>query len=115
MAYRPEISAKVYREMAWRASLILEEGGTVVANAVFDRKPDRELIENAPRAAVVPFQSIGLDADPKLLRQRVSTRHSGPSDATVDVLSRQLQCKAEVPDWCRVDTDVPLARFRQTC
>ncbi len=107
-AYGPEISAKVYREMAARASLILKEGGTVVANAVFDRKPDRELIENAARAAAVPFQGIWLDADPKLLQQRVSARHSGPSDATVDVLSRQLQRKAEAPDWCSIDTDAPL-------
>lgn len=108
-AYGPEISAKVYREMASRAGFVLKGGGTVVANAVFDRKPDRELIENAARDAAASFQGIWLDADPKLLRQRVSARRSGPSDATVDVLSRQLQCKAEAPDWRKVDADSSLS------
>src|SRR5690606_6065480 len=29
-AYRPEVSERVYREMAWRANLVLAEGGSVV-------------------------------------------------------------------------------------
>ena len=55
-AYRPEVSAKVYREMAWRASLILSEGGSVVADAVFDNAGNRELIEKAAREASVIFR-----------------------------------------------------------
>ena len=58
-AYRPEVSAKVYREMAWRAALILAEGGSVVADAVFDNAGNRELIEKAAREASVPFAGSG--------------------------------------------------------
>lgn len=34
IAYRLEVSERVHREMAWRAGLILAEGGSVVADAV---------------------------------------------------------------------------------
>nr|WP_280821852.1 bifunctional aminoglycoside phosphotransferase/ATP-binding protein [Mesorhizobium soli] len=104
-AYRPEVSAKVYGEMARRTSLILKEGGTVVADAVFDHKPDRDLIEKAARDAASPFLGVWLHADPLLLWQRVAARQGGPSDATVDVLSRQLQRRAEEPGWHRIDVE----------
>jgi predicted kinase len=101
-AYRPEVSQNVYREMAWRAGLILAQGGAVVADAVFDRKSNRDLIEKAAREVNARFTSIWLDADPATLWRRVAARQGGPSDATVDVLSRQLERKAEGMDWERI-------------
>jgi predicted kinase len=92
-AYRPEVSANVYREMAWRASLILAEGGSVVADAVFDNAANRKLIETAARDAGVPFAGVWLETDPSVLWQRVSARRHGVSDATVDILSRQLSAR----------------------
>jgi uncharacterized protein len=70
-AYRPEVSANVYREMAWRASLILAEGGSVVADAVFDNAANRKLIETAARDAGVPFAGVWLETDPSVLWQQV--------------------------------------------
>ncbi|TIW41870.1 MAG: aminoglycoside phosphotransferase, partial [Mesorhizobium sp.] len=87
-AYRPEFSERVYREMAWRAGLILSEGGSVVADAVFDRPADRDRIEKAASSRGVAFAGFWLEADPLLLWRRISERRGGPSDATVDVLSR---------------------------
>ncbi|MGO6993922.1 hypothetical protein ACCT11_35645, partial [Rhizobium johnstonii] len=40
-AYRPEVSAKVYQEMVWLARLILAEGGSAVADAVFVKPVNR--------------------------------------------------------------------------
>lgn len=103
-AYRPEISEKVYGEMAWRAGFILSEGGSVIADAVFDRPTDRERIEKAAaRDCGLPFAGFWLEADPVILWQRVGERRGGPSDATVDVLSRQLQRNATQLAWRRVD------------
>ncbi len=102
-AYTPETSERVYAEMAWRAGLILSEGGTVVADAVFDRLPDRERIAEVAQARAVPFGGVWLDADPALLWERVRDRTGGPSDATVDVLSRQLARKVACDDWERLD------------
>ena len=106
-AYRPEVSQKVYREMAWRAVLILAQGGAVVADAVFDRKPNRDLIEKAATEAAAPFLGVWLDANPTVLCQRVAARQGGPSDATVDVLSRQLERKAEGTGWREIETSGP--------
>ncbi|MCO5162644.1 MAG: AAA family ATPase [Mesorhizobium sp.] len=102
-AYRPEVSERVYAEVAWRAGLILAEGGSVVADAVFDRPADRSRIMRSALDRGVPFQGIWLEADPDLLWQRVAGRSGGASDATVDILSRQLQRNAGNIDWHRLD------------
>ncbi|ESY75304.1 aminoglycoside phosphotransferase [Mesorhizobium sp. LNHC252B00] len=104
-AYRPEVSDRVYREMAWRAGLILAEGGSVVADAVFDRLADRELIEKAARDRGVAVAGFWLEADPLVLWQRVSERKGGPSDATIDILSRQLRRNGTQSTWRKVGAD----------
>ncbi len=104
-AYRPAVSERVYREMAWRAELILAEGGSVVADAVFDRSADRDRIEKTARNVGVAFASFWLEANPHVLWQRVSERKGGPSDATIDILSQQLLRSSDQTSWRRVDAD----------
>ena len=106
-AYRPAVSERVYREMTWRAGVVLAGGGSVVADAVFDNRSNRDLIEKAACDFGVSFTGVWLDADPDLLRRRVSGRTEGPSDATVDVLSRQLQRPIGEVDWTHIDADRP--------
>ncbi|MER9371126.1 AAA family ATPase [Mesorhizobium sp. M0491] len=108
-AYRPEVSEQVYREMAWRAGLILAEGGSVVADAVFDRPADRDRIEKAASDRGVAVAGFWLEADPLVLWQRVRERKSGPSDATIDILSRQLQRNATQSTWRKINADRKLA------
>lgn len=108
-AYRPEVSDRVYHEMACRAGLILSEGGSVVADAVFDRPADRERIEKAARSRAIRFSGFWLEADPLVLWQRVSDRKGGPSDATIDILSRQLQRNATQSSWQKINADRKLA------
>ena len=91
--------------MGWRAGLILSEGGSVVADAVFDRLRDRERIEKEARSRELPFLGIWLVVDPAVLWDRVAARRDGPSDATVDVLSRQLQRHIDGITWHRIDAD----------
>ncbi len=102
-AYRPEISETVYREMAARTGRILAEGGCVVADAVFDLGPNRSRIAAEAASRGIPFQGVWLEADPSVLRRRVSERRGGPSDATVEVLSRQLQGGIDGMEWRRMD------------
>lgn len=106
-AYRPQVSQRVYREMAWRAGLVLAEGGAVVADAVFDRPDERARIERVATERGLPFLGIWLDAAPDVLWQRVDRRvamdDGGPSDATVDILSRQLERDAGAVGWRRLD------------
>ncbi|SMH51760.1 AAA family ATPase [Mesorhizobium australicum] len=110
-AYRPEVSDRVYREMAWRAGLILSEGGSVVADAVFERPNDRARIKQVADERDVPFDGIWLEAPADVLWQRVGQRSGGPSDATVDVLSRQLQRDAGEIGWRRLDAARQPARI----
>ncbi|TPN51452.1 bifunctional aminoglycoside phosphotransferase/ATP-binding protein [Mesorhizobium sp. B1-1-7] len=118
-AYRPEVSERVYNEMAWRAGLILSEGGSVVADAVFDRPADRARIEKAARDRGIPFSGFWLEADPLVLWQRVSERKGGPSDATGDILSRQLQRNVSQATWRKTESDRKLvdivAELRRCC
>lgn len=110
-AYLPEVSERVYAEMAWRAGLILSQGGSVVADAVFDRPSDRQRIERCATERHLPFVGFWLEADPDLLWQRVSERKGGPSDATIDVLSRQLRRNGASVGWAKLDAARAPARI----
>jgi aminoglycoside phosphotransferase family enzyme/predicted kinase len=104
-AYRPAVSERVYREIAWRAELILAEGGCVVADAVFDNPSERDRIEHVGRDRTIPFFGFWLATDPTILWHRITERKGGPSDATVDILSRQLQRDTGSLTWRKVRAD----------
>lgn len=108
-AYAPEISARVYRILAERAEAMLRAGGSVVVDAVFDRPGNRALVEAAARAVGAPFHGFWLEADAARLRDRVTGRVGGPSDATAAVLERQLARDLGEMAWTRVDAGRPLA------
>jgi predicted kinase len=63
--------------MGRQAGLTLAGGGSVIANAVFDRAADRERIEHVARRSALPFQGFWLEAAPDLLRKRVEQRKQG--------------------------------------
>ncbi len=90
-AYKPEVSAQVYGLMREKAAHILSNRGTVIVNAVFDRADDRAAIERIARDLGASFTGIWLETDPETLRRRIMARPQGASDATVDVLEKQLQ------------------------
>ncbi|WOS66830.1 bifunctional aminoglycoside phosphotransferase/ATP-binding protein [Sinorhizobium fredii] len=106
-AYRPEVSEWVYGEMARRTFAVLSAGGSVVAEAVFDNVAKRERIEAVACKAHVPYAAVWLDAHPSVLRRRVAGRTAGPSDAGLEVLSRQLDYDLSDIDWHRMDADRP--------
>jgi len=108
-AYAPEVSRKVYAEMVSRAGLVLRSGGAVVADAVFDRSEDRDAISDVAREPDLPFRGFWLAAGAAVLRERVAARRGGPSDATLDVLERQLQKNAGAADWLQLDAARPVA------
>ena len=46
---------------------------------------------------------FGSDTDPSILWQRVSARRESVSDATIDILARQLQRKVGDVGWVKLD------------
>ncbi|NLS07911.1 AAA family ATPase [Rhizobium sp. P32RR-XVIII] len=103
-AYHPDVSIKVYREMARHGGLILSKGGSVVADAVFDDPGNRRLMETVAAETNARFQGIWLEAHPKVLWQRVHDRVGGPSDATTGVLTGQLARNSTEVTWRHLDT-----------
>ncbi len=79
-----------------------------MADAVHDRAERRAAIEQAARDAGVSFAGIWLDAPSDVLRARVAARPSGQSDATPDVLEKQLAKGAGELTWQVVDTMRPV-------
>ncbi|TCO74147.1 AAA family ATPase [Rhodovulum euryhalinum] len=99
-AYRPEVSDRVYSQLATRARTIAAAGASVVVAAVFDR-PDRRA-ELGRALADHAFSGVWLSAEPETLRARVRTRPRGASDATLDVLEAQLCTDPGPIRWPRV-------------
>lgn len=110
-AYRPGVSERVYRQIAWRVELILAEGGCAVADAVFDNANDQGRIERVAAERLVPFAGFRLVADPSVLWRRVSERKDGPSDATVDILAKQLQRSGGPSGWRGIEADRDVAEI----
>lgn len=102
-AYTADVSQRVYGELAQRSARLAADGATVVAHAVFAGPGQRRAIEEAARRAAVPFLGIWLETDASTLRQRIAGRRGGPSDATVEVLERQLCRDIGEVGWRRVD------------
>jgi aminoglycoside phosphotransferase family enzyme/predicted kinase len=102
-AYRPEISEQVYRELARRAGNIIDDGGTVVADAVFDKPANREMVESVAHIHKATFAGIWLETQPDVLRQRVASRKAGQSDADLAVLNLQLAKRPEAITWEKLD------------
>ncbi|HSO46478.1 MAG TPA: AAA family ATPase [Rhizobiaceae bacterium] len=107
-AYRPEVSRRVYTEITQRSVAIAAAGGTVLADAVFDRNEDRDAIEQAALDAGVPFAGFWLDAPAQVLRQRVAARKGGPSDAGLEVLERQLSRFSGEVSWRKINAALAL-------
>lgn len=106
-AYRPEVSAAVYAALDGRARTILQGGGVAVVDAVFDRAEDREAIAAVAAGLGVPFAGFWLNAPADVLKARVLARCQGDSDATAEVLEKQLARDPGPMDWTRLNAASP--------
>jgi aminoglycoside phosphotransferase family enzyme/predicted kinase len=102
-AYRPEVTAVVYRELCEPAAIALEAGYAAVIDAVALREDERRDFAALAQAAGVPFAGLWLDAPAATMRQRIGARRADASDASVDVLDGQLQADPGALDWQRID------------
>lgn len=101
--YTTEVTSRVYREMAERASVALAAGHSVIADAVYANPEHRRAIAAAAGQAEVPFMGLWIDAPQELLAERLRQRLGDASDATADVLDHQLRAGVGAVDWCRLD------------
>lgn len=101
--YTVVASARVYDRLMHRAELALRAGHSVVVDAVFARQDERERVSAIAAACGAPFSGVWLVADAAKMKERVAARRGDASDATVEVVERQLQGETGPIDWIVID------------
>jgi hypothetical protein len=105
-AYDREMAEQVYGCMLARAGVLLRAGRTVVCDAVYGRRSDRQAIERIATDLGVPFHGFWLEAPEAVLEARVTARIGDASDADVAVVRRQRELvDATAITWRRVRAD----------
>ncbi|MGO4174780.1 AAA family ATPase [Bosea sp. TAF32] len=100
--YSADVSARTYAAMMQVAEATLAQGHAAVADAVFDRRVDRERIGEVARHAGMPFCGLWLQAPQETLVRRVSARCGDPSDATPGVVIDQIARHGAATEWTRI-------------
>ena len=106
--YTADVTQRVYATMTERAATVVRGGYAAIADAVFARPADRDLIEQAAAAAGVPFVGIWLDAPRDVLVERAALRQGDASDADAAVIQRQLEADTGWILWHRLDAAAAL-------
>ncbi len=104
-AYSDRSSRATYDRVTARAAATLAAGHSVVVDGVFSAQSERLAIADIARHARVSFQGLWLDAAPDAMKARVSQRKGDASDATTDVVERQLAHAPRVTDWTHVNAN----------
>jgi aminoglycoside phosphotransferase family enzyme/predicted kinase len=98
-AYQPEASASVFAALTTLATEALAAGHSVVADAVFQRAPERDALASLGHG----FSGLWLEAPLEFLRARIAARHGDASDATPEVLAATAARDAGEIRWTRLD------------
>ena len=102
-AYAPQNAGEVYGVMLERAEHALRAGHAVVLDAVFAREAERNGAERLAKQLRLGFKGYWLEASPSVLKARVSARQGDASDATAEVVGKQLHYDLGPIAWTRVD------------
>lgn len=91
--YGPAAGALTYGSLRERACSLLQAGWTVLVDAAFLRRHERDAFAALARELACPFAILALEAPVAVLRQRIAARQAtgtDPSEATLAVLEQQL-------------------------
>ncbi len=89
--YTQEAGQKTYQHLAGLAKIIIEAGFSVIVDAACLKSAQRELFRQLANGCGVRFVIIAVQASEQTLRQRVGERQNDASEATLEILQRQLQ------------------------
>ncbi len=116
-AYTAEVTTQVYGDLCTRAAAALRAGYSAVIDAVALREEERHSFAAVAAAAGVPFTGLWLDAPAETMRARIAGRRGDASDASVEILDRQLGHNPGALDWIGIDAsgdlDATLAAARR--
>ena len=92
--YGVQASRQTYASLRDRAQALLQQGWTVLVDAAFLRRDEREAFAELARAQACPFGILAPQAPLEVLRERIQARQAqggDPSEATREVLEHQRQ------------------------
>ena len=98
-SYTAESANAVYERVFTRAQAGLAAGHSVVVDAVFSTQAERCRIAEIARHAGASFDGLWLEASPDVLKSRVAQRVGDASDATPQVVERQLRQTHRPLEW----------------
>ncbi|MGX6648807.1 bifunctional aminoglycoside phosphotransferase/ATP-binding protein [Maricaulaceae bacterium MS644] len=102
-SYTRQAASAVYERQRAKARAALEAGAPVILDAVHLNPEDRDAVVELARLTANPFIGIWLDADRKILRDRVAARTNDPSDADIAVVDKQTAWDPGEITWPRLD------------
>jgi predicted kinase len=102
-AYQPDINDKVYAMMTDLSARILSTGHAAIVDAVHGKPQERDRIEEVAARRGIRFDGLWLEAPPAVLEERIAARRGDASDATIDVLRRQLDFIQRPANWDSID------------
>lgn len=112
-AYSATVTAQVYAALEARAAALLAAGHSVIVDAVSASPQERAAIAEVARRAGASFAGFWLEAPTATLLARIGSRGKDASDATADILRRQLGYDLGAIDWSRVDAGGPTEQVAQ--
>jgi aminoglycoside phosphotransferase family enzyme/predicted kinase len=115
--YIEEVTALVYGELCKGAAMALRAGHAAIIDAVALRPKERQAFAAVAAECGVPFTGLWLDAPAETMQARVDARRGDASDATAEVLAKQLSDDPGPLEWTRIDAggdpDATLAAARK--
>jgi aminoglycoside phosphotransferase family enzyme/predicted kinase len=102
-SYTRQASFDVYAACLARAERALAAGHSVVFDAVFADESERAAAAELARRRQAQFAGIWLEAPTEVLNARIAARRGDASDATAEVVAKQLGYDLGHLDWLRVE------------
>ncbi|CCG41213.1 conserved hypothetical protein [Magnetospirillum molischianum DSM 120] len=103
-SYNEAVTDRTYRTMVETCAHLLAAGVPVIADAVFAKPEQRATIEAIATTVALPFTGFWLEVAPEIAAARIVQRRPDVSDATPEVLSRQLTYSTGPIAWARIDS-----------
>jgi hypothetical protein len=92
--YAPNDNARTYDQLSELADMLLRAGWSVIVDAAFLKRADRDAFRALARQAGATFSILAPQATPAQLRERILARRAlgrDASEATLDVLAQQMR------------------------
>ena len=101
-AYTPEAARTVYERQRMKAKSALAAGASVILDAVHLRAAERDAATRLAEESGAAFTGVWLDAERKVLEDRVAARVNDPSDADLAIVEKQSSWDPGAVAWPRL-------------